>query len=101
MARDAIGLKGADELDQRHSLPVPSSVEEAIHLAKADADEDFDYSDGTLTFVDVDFKVYRDRLRNRTVKKNCTIPYWLNEKAMAMGINFSQVLQDALQAKLN
>ena len=35
-------------------------------------------------------------MRNRAVKKNCTIPYWLNEKAEAMGLNFSKVLQNAL-----
>jgi antitoxin HicB len=35
------------------------------------------------------------------VKKNCTIPLWLNEKAEALGINFSKVLQDALVQKLD
>ena len=36
----------------------------------------------------------------KSVKKTLTIPYWLNEKALAAGINFSKVLQEALLEKL-
>lgn len=32
----------------------------------------------------------------RSVKKKLTIPEWLNNKAMQQGVNFSQVLQEAL-----
>lgn len=34
------------------------------------------------------------------VRKNLTIPSWLNEKAEELGINFSQVLQEALLQKV-
>lgn len=101
MARDAIGLKGIDFLEEQKDLPEVSTPEKAVRLATADADEDFDFTSGTLTFVDVDFTAYRNKLRNRAVKKNCTIPYWLNEKAEQMGINFSQTLQEALIARIN
>lgn len=36
----------------------------------------------------------------KAVKKTLTIPSWLNERAMAQGINFSQTLQDALLSKI-
>ncbi len=36
----------------------------------------------------------------KSVKKTLTIPSWLNDRAMSMGINFSKVLQDALIAKI-
>lgn len=49
-----------------------------------------------VTWVDVDFAEYRKKVDNRAVKKNCTIPYWLNVKAEKAGINFSKVLQEAL-----
>ncbi len=101
MARDAIGLKLLDCIDQKTTFPEASDPEEATRKAKADADELFDYSDGLLTFVDVDVQAYRNRLRNRAVKKNCTIPYWLNEEAERQGINFSKALQDALIQNLN
>ena len=100
MARDAIGLKGIEMEDMNIALPEASTYAGAIALAKKDSDEDFDFSDGLLTFVDVDFAVYRNKLRNRAVKKNCTIPYWLNEKAEAMGLNFSKVLQNALMEQV-
>lgn len=101
MARDAIGLKWMDAVDEKSDFPDASTSEEAIAKAKEDADEDFDFSDGLLTFVDVDCEMYRNRLRNRAVKKNCTIPFWLSEEAEKRGVNFSKVLQDALLQKLN
>ena len=101
MARDAIGAKGAMYIDDKEAFPEMSGSQEALKKAKADADETFDYSDGVLTFVDVDIQGYRNRLRNRAVKKNCTIPYWLNEEAEEEGLNFSKVLQEALMQRLN
>lgn len=96
MARDAIGLKGMDYIDQAVEIPIPSLSEEALRKAQADADEDFDYSDGLFTLVDVDFDEYIKRIRNKAVKKNCTIPYWMSVEADKAGINYSRVLQDAI-----
>ena len=101
MARDAIGLKGVEMEDDGIALPDTSDKEAAIAKAKAEADADFDFSDGLLTLVDIDFTAYRNKLRNKAVKKNCTIPYWLNKKAEEMDINFSKVLQEALIVKIN
>lgn len=42
----------------------------------------------------------RDEIRNRSVKKTLTIPYWLNEAAERNKVNFSQVLQDALKERV-
>lgn len=88
MARDAIGLMGIDMEDEGKELPKPNSVK--IQPGENDI----------VTFVDVDFTEYRKRVNNRAVKKNCTIPYWLNVEAEKAGINFSKVLQEALQAIL-
>ena len=100
-ARDAIGLKLLDVSDEHDALPKASTPAEAMVLAKEDADDSFDYSDGIMTYVDVDLETYRNRIRNRAVKKNCTLPFWLSEKAEKEGINFSKVLQEALLQKLN
>lgn len=101
MARDAIGLKWMDAVDEHEDFPDPSTYEQAISKAKEDADEDVDFSDGILTFVDVDCELYRNKMRNRAVKKNCTIPFWLSEEAEKRGVNFSKVLQEALMQKIN
>lgn len=96
MARDAISLNALSLEDSKQKLPKPSNSQKAIELAKKDADNDLDFSSGELTFVDIDTDSYRNKIRNTSVRKNCTIPRWLNEKAEAQGINFSRVLQDAL-----
>ena len=85
MARDAIGIMGIDLEDSGKELPKPNTVQYTV-----DKDSDI------VTWVDVDFTDYRCRLENKAVKKNCTIPYRLNEEAEKAGINFSKVLQDAL-----
>ena len=89
MARDAIGLMGIDMEDDGKSLPKPYSIK--FHSDDKDI----------ITLVDVDFIEYRKKVDNRSVKKNCTIPYWLNVEAEKAGINFSKVLQDALQETLS
>lgn len=89
MARDAIELCGVTYEDKKIPVPVPSALnavpcsENEIKLA-----------------VDVDFAAYRRMLDNRSVKKNCTIPSWLNEMAEQANINFSAVLQEALKQRL-
>lgn len=54
-------------------------------------------NDSFITLVTCDINQYKD---TKAVKKTLTIPSWLNDRAIAMGINFSQVLQDALVAKI-
>ncbi len=43
---------------------------------------------------------YQKKHNSKAVKKTLTIPEWLNEEAIAVGVNFSQVLQEALMSKL-
>lgn len=90
MARDAIGLAGIDMEDDGVSLPIPSNIS-SVRSA---------YPDATVTLVDVDFSEYRRKNDLRTVKKNCTIPSWLNFEAEQAGVNFSAVLQAGLKREL-
>lgn len=53
-----------------------------------------------INYVVCDTLEYRKMHNNKAVKKTLTIPEWLNESAIAMGLNFSQVLQDALLEKV-
>lgn len=90
MARDAIGIMGIDMEDEKEALPEPSSLD-SIRAA---------YADGVVTLVDVDFSEYRRKNDLRAVRKNCTIPSWLNFEAEQAGVNFSAVLQEALKREL-
>ena len=79
MARDAIGLMGIDMQDDGEVLPEASSI------ANAQAEA----PDGAIvSLVDVDFAEYRRKNDMRVVKKNCTIPSWLNFEAERAGVNF-------------
>ena len=95
MARDAIGLKGIDFEDDARIIPSPSSRETAIAKARKNQDI-FDYSTGILTLVDVNFTEYRRRMDNKAVRRNVTLPNWLNVEAEKAQINVSRVLQEAL-----
>lgn len=88
MARDAISLKGVDLIEDKKSVPEPSE------LNSIDADG------GVKLLVDVDFEKYRREYGTKSVRKNCTIPEWLNDAASEAGLNFSKVLQDGLKREL-
>lgn len=89
MARDAIGLMGLTLEDEGKEIP------------KADINLKQELEDGKiLTFVDVNFDEYRKKHDSRLIKKNCTLPYNLCLEAEKRGINFSAVLREALQEKL-
>ena len=53
-----------------------------------------------VNMVSVDVAAYAKEHFEKSVKKTLTIPAWLNQKALEQNINFSQVLQEALLAKL-
>jgi len=102
MARDYIGLACLDYEDQGKSFPDMSDAQEAEDIARNRADDEtIKFSDGQLTYVDLDYTRYRAKVRNQSVKKNCTLPLWLCEEAEEKGINFSRVLQEALEEKIS
>ena len=51
--------------------------------------------------VDVFMPSVRMAQNNRSVNRTVTLPAWLNAAALENGINFSQLLQDALKAQLH
>lgn len=91
MARDVIGICGIDLEDDGKALPEASSLADVQGLKKAE---------DVVTLVDVDFDEYRRQNDMRMVKKNCTVPAWLNNEAEKQGLNFSALLQAALKKEL-
>lgn len=91
MARDAIGLTGISMEDRGIPLPEPTKLRDVVVETSADI----------LTLVDVDFTAYRRDHEQRTVRKNCSLPSWLNAEAEKAGLNFSALLQSAIKAELN
>lgn len=97
MARDAIGLKGISMEDAGEKLPEPSDLLN-IHPEEGTFADD---GKGFVTLVDVDFLFYRRKNDKRMVRRNVTLPNWLNQEAEEANLNVSKVLQEALMAKLD
>jgi predicted RNase H-like HicB family nuclease len=58
-------------------------------------------TDDIITLISVDTETYRRFYENKLVKKTLNIPSWLNKRAEAANINFSQTLQKALKEELS
>ena len=84
-AQEALSAYLLTLLEQERPLAAPSNISE-LHP-----------DDGFPSLVSCTIDQYKDA---RAVKKTLTIPSWLNDRATAMGLNFSKVLQDALIAKI-
>ena len=90
MSRDAIGLMCMDMQDDQKPLPEPSDPT-SIQTA----------ANEIVSLVDVDVDAYRRAHNQRTVRRNVSLPCWLNEQADRAGVNVSAILQAALKRELN
>lgn len=89
MAEDVLALVLYGYEKDGRDIPLPSN------------ESDFSLSKGEfINYIACDTLEYRKMYNNKAVKKTLTIPEWLNEAAMAMDLNFSQVLQEALLSKI-
>ncbi len=89
MAVEALGLAITSRRKGREEIPTASQP------------CDFIVQDGEMCIlIEFDMLAYQKRTNARAVKKTLSIPQWLNEEATEMGVNFSQVLQEALMKKI-
>lgn len=97
MARDAISVTLVSMEENNEVIPAPSLI------------ENIDVSKGTfsaagksfVSMVDSDTTEYRRKIDTTPVRRNVSLPSWLNDAVNASGINVSRFLQDALMEKLN
>ena len=89
MAVDALGLSITTMEEDGEVIP-KASTPDMIQLKLGEY----------LVIVEFDLLEYRRKNSSRAVKKTLSIPEWLNEAAIKAGINFSQVLQEALMEKV-
>ena len=89
MAQDALAMMLVYCEDHDRPIPVATPIEKVkapknsfVSLVLADTDQ------------------WRRTFDNKAVKKTLSIPSWLNAKATKAGVNFSQVLQEALISRL-
>lgn len=87
MGIDAASGWVLDELEDGKEAPPASPLESIIPD-----------SGGFVSFLVLDMDAYAEKYGEKAVRKNLTIPAWLNTFAEKNHINFSQVLQDSLMA---
>ena len=85
-AAEALECELIESLERGDKLPAPTPMHQFSITEN---------SYPTLIRVDADLAK-----NTRSVKKTLTIPEWLNDRALAKGINFSKVLQEALLAQV-
>lgn len=88
-ARDALGGRLELMEEAGEEIPAPSRASD-IQVA----------ANERVSLVDVYMPSVRMEGVTKAVKRTVTLPAWLNAKAMELGINFSQVLQEALQRRI-
>lgn len=87
MGRDAVEMWLCIAEDRNEAIPAPTSN------LKTDK--------GFVSMIDADTDLYRRLTDSKAVKKTLSIPSWLNAKAELAGVNFSQLLQEAIKQKLD
>lgn len=92
MARDAIGIACIEKEDKGEDIKEPSSLENIDISQSTFAGE----GKNIVSVVDVDLVEYRRKIDTKVVRKNVSLPSWLNYEADKAGINVSRVLQEAL-----
>ena len=82
------------------TIPAPSPME---NISPENVANEIQSEPGEcfVNMITVDVTEYARTHFEKSVKKTLTIPAWLNNAALEQNINFSQVLQEALKAKLH
>lgn len=88
MATDAASGWILDEIEDGNPVPQASRLQ----------DVKLDSADGFVSMIMLDMDAYSEKYGSKAIRKNVTIPAWLNTFAEAHNVNFSQVLQNALSA---
>lgn len=100
MAKDVIEMMLVSFEDDNQEIPIPSKISEIIKRIEENKIEDIG-EEYEVSYVAINTDEWRKSNGEKSVRKNVTIPEWLNNKAEKANINFSQVLQNALKAELN
>lgn len=85
MGTDAASGWVLDELEDGKSIPPASNIKDI----KAEPG-------GFVSMLVLDMDIYTEKYGEKAVRKNLTIPAWLNTFAESNNINFSHILQESL-----
>ena len=85
LAEDVLCMMLSDREDKDEVIPKPSNTR-SIRCEDGE----------TIALIKADTVEYRRHTSPKAVKKTLTIPAWVNAMAEKHGVNYSQLLQDAI-----
>jgi hypothetical protein len=86
MAMDAASGWLLDEMEDGKPIPQASNIQDIV----------LEKPEGFVNMIVLDMDAYAEKYGNKAVRKNVTLPAWLNTFAEENHVNFSQVLQRTL-----
>ena len=89
MARDAASGWILDEMEDGRAVPHASNI----------TDVKPDEPDGIVSLISLDMDAYAEKYGSKAVRKNVTIPAWLDTFGERNNINYSQVLREGLESR--
>lgn len=90
MAIDAASGWILGELEEGMPVPPPSKIQDIVPEEPG----------SFVNYISLDIDAYAEKYGSKAVRKNLTIPAYLNTAAEKARINFSEVLKEALEKKL-
>lgn len=94
MAKDYI----CNALFDKTASEIPAA--KRIDEIKLDESPFFDAGKSFTSLVDVDLEAFRLREKSKSVRRNITLPQWLDDMATKAKLNVSAVVQNALKKEL-
>jgi predicted RNase H-like HicB family nuclease len=88
--KEALGLHLFGMEEDGDDIPPPSSAKDI----RIEGNE-------VIAMIEVFMPSIRLNQKNKAVNRTVTLPAWLNAKALECGINFSQLLQDAIKKEIS
>ena len=80
--------------DMKKKIPNPSKT---LNIKKGTF---YKHGETVLSYVDIDFEDYRRSIDNRIVRRNISIPKWLDKKVKELNINVSHFVTETLSKKV-
>ncbi|MDR1642030.1 MAG: type II toxin-antitoxin system HicB family antitoxin [Clostridiales bacterium] len=88
MAEDLISIHAISQQDLGNDIPEPSKTEPPHESSEV------------VTWIKVDFDAYRRSIDTKPVHRGVIIPAYMADRARRMGLNLSEVLQEALKERI-
>lgn len=83
-------------LFDKTEIPVATDIEK-IKVRKSPF---FDAGKSFVSLVDVDLNAFRQKEKSKSVRRNITLPQWLDDMAKSANVNVSAITQIALKKEL-